>query len=56
MDGLCTVGMWEMRWARDLVGGWAVYCGDVGDGVGTRSRTCHGGWVCVHGVTAIMCI
>ena len=33
-----------MRWARDLVGGWAVYSGDVGDEVGTRSHTCHGGW------------
>ena len=45
MDGLCTVGMWEMRWARDLVGGWAVYSGDVGDEVGMRS----GGWMgCVQ--------
>ena len=34
-----------MRWARDLVGRWAVYSGDVGDDVGTRYRTCHGGWV-----------
>ena len=38
---------------------WAVYSGHVGDEVGTRSRTCHGGcgvggWV--HGVTAIMYI
>ena len=31
MDGLCTVAMWEMRWARELVGGWTVYSGDVGD-------------------------
>ena len=45
-----------MRWARDLVGGWAVYIGDVGDEVGTRSRMCHGGWGWVHGVTAIMYI
>ena len=27
---------------QDLI--WAVYSGDVGDEVGTRSRTCHGGW------------
>ena len=34
-----------MRWARDLVGGWAVYSGDVGDEVGMRS----GGWMgCVQ--------
>ena len=26
----------------DLI--WAVCSGDVGDEVGTRSRTCHGGW------------
>jgi len=45
VDGLCTVWMWEMRWARDLVGGWTVYSGDVGDEVSTRS----GGWVgCVQ--------
>ena len=35
---------------QDLI--WAVYSGDVGDEVGTRSRTCHGGWRGVHGVTA----
>ena len=23
---------------------WAMYSGDVGHVVGTRSRTCHGGW------------
>jgi len=44
-----------MRWARDLVGGWAVYSEGVGD-EGTRSGTCHGGWGWVHGVTAIMYI
>ena len=33
--------MWEMRWARDLVGGWTVYSVDVGDEVGLRFRTCH---------------
>ena len=34
-----------MRWAQDLVGGRAVYSGDVGDEVGTRS----GGWMgCVQ--------
>ena len=27
---------------QDLI--WAVYSGDVGDEVGTRSRTCHGGY------------
>ena len=43
MNGLCIVGVWEMSWARDLVGGWAVYSGDVGDEEGTRSRTSHGG-------------
>jgi len=37
VDGLCTVGMWEMRWARHLVGGWAVYSGDVGDEEVTRT-------------------
>ena len=41
---------------QDLI--WAVYIGDVGDDVGTRSGTCHGGWGWggggVHGVTAIM--
>ena len=26
---------------QDLI--WAVYSGDVGDEVGTRSGTCHGG-------------
>ena len=35
---------------QDLI--WAVYSGDVGDEVGTRCRTCHGGWGGVHGVTA----
>ena len=40
---------------QDLI--WAVYSGDVGDELGTRSRTCHGGWgVWVHGVTAVMYI
>ena len=27
---------------QDLI--WAMYSGDVGHVVGTRSRTCHGGW------------
>jgi len=27
---------------QDII--WAVYSGDVGDEVGTRSRTCHEGW------------
>ena len=32
-----------------------MYSGDVGDGVGTRSHMCRGGWeVWVHGVTAII--
>jgi len=45
VDGLCTVAMWEMRWARELVGGWTVCSGDVGDEVGTRT----GGWMdCVQ--------
>ena len=45
VDGLFTLGMWEVRWARELVGGWAVYIGDVGDEVGTRT----GGWMdCVQ--------
>jgi len=35
---------------------WTVYSGDVGDEVGTRSGTCHGGWGWVHGVTAIVYI
>ena len=30
-----------MRWARDLVGVWAVYSVNVGDEVDTRS----GGWM-----------
>ena len=35
---------------------WAVYSGEVGDEVGTRSRVCHGGWaVWVQGGTAVMC-
>ena len=27
---------------QDLI--WAVYSGDEGNEVGTRSGTCHGGW------------
>ena len=32
----------ESSYIQDLI--WAVYSGDVGNEVGTRSRTCHGGW------------
>ena len=36
---------------------WAVFSGEVGGEVGTRSRTCHGGWeVWVHGVSTIICL
>jgi len=31
-----------MRWARDLVGVWAVYSVNVGDEVDTRSGGCMG--------------
>jgi len=35
---------------------WALYSGEVGGEVGTRSRMCHGGWdVWVHGVSATTC-
>jgi len=39
---------------QDLI--WAVYNGDVGDEVGTRSRTYHGGCGWVLGVIDIMYI
>jgi hypothetical protein len=32
----------ESSYIQDLI--WAVYSGDVGDEVSTRSSTCHGGW------------
>jgi len=35
---------------------WAVYIGDEGDEVGTRSGTCHGGWGWLHVVTVIVYI
>jgi len=36
---------------------WAVYSGEVGGEVDTRSRMCHRGWeVWVHGISAIICI
>jgi len=35
---------------------WAVYSGEVGGEVGTRSRMCHGVWeVWVHGDSVIIC-
>jgi len=35
---------------------WAVYSGEVGGEVGTRSRMYHGVWeVWLHGVSTIIC-
>jgi hypothetical protein len=43
----------ESSYTRFIMG--CVQCG-VGDEVGMRSRTCHGGWRCLHGVTALCII